>query len=367
MDILKSIKDTPKENSTENPIKTATVVADSNSEMNKPYLDKRTVTISLIHNYSDYRKANIKVLGQKKEIIGSSITSCRILSSNVGEVEKYFPAIIGLSANNPEFISRVKAWLSNIHFAINNNDATLDISFMYDTKRDYESFKRKEDAIEDEYSRIDRSNTSVIKEALKRKIDALNALEGEKYKYGKPINVEEYLIYRHCLLYKDVAKDISLINSDPSFRFYIKDENRELERQKKLTQERINAMRNFIELNASEQKFNSVYTLICASRNDNISEALLKDRSEKTTIVMDFVNNNPVKFNKLIKDPNIISKAFIETLIVRGELVRAEYNQQISTADGMFIGSNMNEAVAFFNNPDNKDLRTILENKLKLF
>ena len=51
---------------------------------------------------------------------------------------------------------------------------------------------------------------------------------------------------------------------------------------------------------------------------------------------------------------------------MRGELVRSEYNQQISTADGTFIGSNMNEAVAYFNNPNNASIKTAYENKLKL-
>lgn len=364
MEIIKPVKESLSESSLEKP-KVHSVSNDD--ELNMPYIDNRFITISLVHNYSNYRKANIKVLGQKQEVIGSSIYSSKILSSNAGEVEAYFPAIIGFSPNNPEFVTRVKAWLNNIRFLVNNNDVKLNISFNYKTKKDYIYFKKKEDAIEDEYSKVDRSNVSAIKEALKIKIDALNALESEKYKYGKPINVEEYIIYRHCLLYKDVAKDTALINGDSTIRFYIKDENKEAERKKKLTQERMTAMRNFIELSASDQKFNSVFIMIASIKNDNLSLALTKDKSEKTAIVMDFVNNNPDKFNKLIKDTNITTKAFIETLIVRGELVRAEFNQQISTADGNFIGSNMNEAVAYFNNPNNKDIRTIYENKLKMF
>lgn len=336
-------------------------------ELDKPYLDKRSVTISLVHNYSNYRKVNMKVLGQRKETIGSSITSCRILSSNQGEVEAYFPALIGLSPNNPQFITRVKAWLSNIQFVVNDNDVSLDISFNYNTKKDYLDFKRREDAIDEEYSKTNRANTIQIREAIKRRVDALNALESEKYKVGRPVNLEEYLMYRHCLLYRDVAKDIALINSDPSLRFYIKDEAKEIEKQKKLIQARKTAMRNFIELGASESKLNAVYVTMVAMRNENVSEALLRTMSEKEQILMDFVNNNPDKFNKLVHDNNIVTKAFIETLIVRGELIRAEFNQQISTADGNFIGSNMNEAVAYFNNPANKDVRTAYENKLKLF
>ena len=336
-------------------------------DLDKEYIDKRTIIISLVHNYSNYRKVNMKVLGQRKETIGSSISSCRILSSNAGEVNAYFPALVGLSPNHADFTTRVKAWLSNIQWVVNENDVPLDISFVYNTKRDYMTFKRKEDAIDEEYAKVDRTNLSAIKEAIKRRVNALNTLESEKYKVGHPVNIEQYIIYRHCLLYRDVAKDTAIINSDPSIRFYIKDEAKEAEKQKKLTEYRMQAMRNFIELNASPTKRNSVYIAIVASRNENVSEALIKTDAEKNAYLMDYVNTNPDKFNKMVADKNINTRAFIETLIVRGELVRSEFNQQISTADGILIGSNMNGAVAFFNNPDNKDMKELFENKLKMF
>lgn len=357
-------------NKEDNPAKVQEVKTSSvelNEDLDKEYIDNRTIIISLVHNYSNYRKANLKVLGQRKETIGSSISSCRILSSNAGEVNAYFPSLVGLSPNHADFTTRVKAWLSNIQFIVNENDVPLNISFIYNTKRDYINFKKKEDAIDEEYSKVDRTNLSAIKEAIKRRVDALNTLESEKYKVGRPVNLEEYIIYRHCLLYKDVAKDTAVINSDPSIRFYIKDEAKEIEKQKKLTEYRMKAMRNFIELNASPSKRNAVYIAIVASLNENVSEALLKTDAEKNSYLMDYVNIHPDKFNKMFEDKNITTRAFIETLIVRGELVRSEFNQQISTADGNLIGSNMNGAVAFFNNPDNKDMRELYENKLRMF
>lgn len=336
-------------------------------DLNKEYTDTRKVTISLVHNYSNYRKVNLKVLGQRKETIGSSIRSCQILSSNSEEVAAYFPALIGLSPNNPDFITRVKAWLSNIQFTINENDVSLNTSFVYNKKSDYLDIQKKEDAINAEFDKVDRANTSAIKEALKKKIDALNTLESSKHKYGHPVNLEEYLMYRHCLLYSDVAKDISLINSDPSLRFYIKDEAREAEKQKKLTEQKTKAMKNFVELNGTTAKFNAVYVAMCVSRNDNLAEAMLKSHNEKVAQIIEFVNSHPDKFNKFVEDKNVQIKALIESLITRGELIRSEFNQQISTADGTFVGSNMNEAIAWFENPDNKDIRSAFENKLKLF
>lgn len=335
--------------------------------LDEEYVDKRSVTISLVQNYSNYRKVNMKVLGQRKETIGSSIRSSQILASNAEEVNAYFPALIGISPTNPDFITRVKAWLSNIQFTINEKDVSLNTTFIYKHKSDYLTIKAKEDKINEEFDKVDRSNTSAIKEAVKRKVEALNTLESSKHKFGHPENLVEYLMYRHCLLYHDVAKDIALINSDSTLRFYIKDEAKEAEKQKRLTEQKTKAMKNFIELNGTDAKFNAVYIAMCVARNDNLSEALLKDRSEKVALLIEYVNTNPDKFNRFIEDKNIQLKAFIETLIIRGELIRSEFNQQISTADGTFIGANMNEAIAWFENPNNKDVRTAYENKLKLF
>lgn len=336
-------------------------------DLDEPYIDKRQIVISLTHNYSNYRKANMKVLGQRKEIIGSSITSCRILSSNKGEVEAYFPALVGLSSNNPEFITRVKAWLSNIQVSVNENDKVLNTSFIYNHKKDYLRIKAEEEKIDEEYEKVDRANLKAIKDAIKKRVEALNTLESSKYQFGRPENLEEYLIYRHCLLYKDVAKDMVLINSDNSLRFYIKDENKEAAKRKKITEERIKAMRNFVDIGASDNKFNSVFVSIIIYLGKQLATELLKTNAEKKAIAIQFVNEHPDKFNKIVNDKNVNIKAFIETLIARGELVRSEFNQQISTADGTFVGSNMNEAIAYFNNPANKDVRTAYENKLKFF
>lgn len=355
------------ENGNEGQVKTPAPQIENNEDLEAPYTDKRSVTISLVKNYSAYRKLNMKVLGQRHEVIGSSVTSCRVLSSNKGEVDCYFPQLIGLSPTNPEFIGRVKAYLSNIQLNVNNENVVLDTSFIYNHKKDYLMIAKQEAAINAEYDKVDRANTSAIKEALKRKIDDLNTLEGTKYLYGRPVNLEQYLMYRHCLLYRDVAKDLALINEDPNIRFYIKDEAKEALRQKKLVEEKKHAMKHFVELCGTDEKFNAVFIQVANAQHMILSEAVAKSKDEKESILINYVNENPDKFNKLVSDKNVILKAFVETLIMRGELVRSEYNQQISTADGTFIGSNMNEAVAYFSNPNNASVKTAFENKLKLF
>ena len=337
------------------------------AELNAPYTDKRTVTIAPVQQFSAYRRANIKSMPPRRNIIGSSISSTRILSSNKDEVEKYFPQIIGISPNNSEFVTRVKAYLSNIYFNVQDAGSTLNISFTYDKKKDYLTIKEKEEKINAKRESVARNNTAAIKEAVKIWTQDINDLESEKAKYGHPDNIEEYLLYRHCLLYRDVAKDISLINSDSSLRFYIRDENKEAERAKRLVDERRKAMRNFLALESSDKKRNAVFIQMTVNNGGNISEAMMKTSDQQISALMNYLNDNPDKFNDLFEDKNVEMKSFIETLIARGELIRPEYNQQISTADGTFIGSNMNEAVAYFNNPTNKPVLEAMQNKYKLF
>ena len=336
-------------------------------ELNSPYTDKRTVTIAPVQQFSAYRRANIKSMPPRRNIIGSSISSTRILSSNKDEVEKYFPQIIGISPNNPEFVTRVKAYLSNISFNVQDAGSTLNISFTYDKKKDYLTIKEKEEKINAKRESVARNNTAAIKEAVKVWTQEINDLESEKAKYGHPDNIEEYLLYRHCLLYRDVAKDISLINSDSSLRFYIRDENKEAERAKRLVDERRKAMRNFLALESSDKKRNAVFIQMTVNNGGNIAEAMMKTPDQQVSALMTYLNDSPDKFNDLFEDKNVEMKSFIEALIARGELIRPEYNQQISTADGTFIGSNMNEAVAYFNNPTNKPVLEAMQNKYKLF
>lgn len=337
------------------------------AELNSSYTDKRSVTIAPVQQFSAYRRANIKSMPPRRNIIGSSISSTRILSSNKDEVEKYFPQIIGISPNNPEFVTRVKAYLSNISFNVQDAGSTLNISFTYDKKKDYLTIKEKEDKINAKRESVARNNTAAIKEAVKIWTQEINDLESEKAKYGHPDNIEEYLLYRHCLLYRDVAKDISLINSDSSLRFYIKDENKEAERAKRLVDERRKAMRNFLALEASDKKRNAVFIQMTVNNGGNIAEAMMKTPDQQVAALMNYLNDSPDKFNDLFEDKNVEMKSFIESLIARGELIRPEFNQQISTADGTFIGSNMNEAVAYFNNPNNKAVLEAMQNKYKLF
>ena len=334
-------------------------------ELDKPFTYKRSITVSLIQNYSLYRKANDKVLPKKRDYIGSSIRSSQVLASNRAEVEAYFPQLIGISVNNENFVTRLKQYLNNIQVPVNELGVTFDCSFRFNHKRDYFAFKAREEEIEMTYKKANKQSTKDLRAALAIKINDLNNLESEQYAVGSPVNITDYILYRHCLLYRDVAKDTALINCDPFVRFYLKDDAKDKERQQKLRQEINNAKRNYIEVIGDDEMFDAVYIQYCVVAGLPIVNSLLSERMDKENQLDKFSATEPIKFNSIVKDKDLRIKSLIELLIARGEFIRSQFNQNITTQDGEFIGANMKEAIAWAKNPENENVLAAFKNKLK--
>lgn len=335
------------------------------TELDNEYTDRRSVTIALVKNYSLYRRANDKAIANRRDYIGSSINSSTILSSNKVEVETYFPALLGEAPNSPNFITRVKQYLNNIQIPVDEIGKTFDTTFIYNTKRDYLKVLKKEEAIEDKYNAVPKNNLKLLKEALKEKIYELNLLESSKCKLGRPMNVTDYLMYRHCLLYNDVAKDMALINSDANIRFYFKDDKKEKEKLRKLRLEANKAKQNFVACIADNTLFEAMYIQYCVTKGLPLISALAEDDFIKEQNLDKFSTEDPVKFNKIFKNSDIKLMGTIEKLIARGELIRLPHNQNIMTSEGQYLGANISEVIAWFKNPDNTGIVTAYYNKLK--
>lgn len=340
---------------------------DNNAELEEAYINERSVTIALVTDYSLYRKVNDKTLPKRVDYIGSSFKSSRVLAANKGEIEAYFPNILGIAPNNPQFITRVKQYLNNIMIKVDSLGKTFNNSFHYYHKKDYYRFKAAEDAINAEFNKANRSNLISLRKALTEKIDRLNALESEQYKYGYPINIEDYLMYRHCLLYNDIAKDMTFINVDSNVRFYFKDNVEESKRAAKAHQELIKARANFVSCISNSELFEAVYIQYCLHNNLPVMPSLAEERIMQEEKLDKFSTNEPVVFNRIFANKDITTMALIEKLIARGELIRLEHNQNITTPTGEMIGANIKEAIAWFRNPDNVSAVNAYKTKLQTY
>lgn len=338
-----------------------------NEDLDSRYEDKSSVTVALVEHYSLFRRANRFTMPKRIDYIGSCIESSRRLAADKNETNKYFPNIVGIMPNNDNFLTRVKQYLNNIRIAVDEQGVTFDTTFIYDHKRDYLKIKAKIDEVERRYSMVNRNNLAELRKALKQRINELDSIEREKASYGMPLNVEDYIMYRHCLLYADVAKDMAFINSDANVRFYIKDNAREEERKRKQHELVNKAVSNYVLLLGDSALFDAVYTLYCAETAKPILTSVLKDRMDKENELHKFATERPDKFNKIYSNKDVRTLADIEMLIARGELVKSDYNQNIVSTDGVLIGANMSEALAWFKNPENISLVNAYKAKLKNF
>lgn len=343
------------------------VTKESEEELNAEYIDNRSITITPVKNYSLYRKVNDKSLPRRKDFIGSSVYSSRTLSANKGEIEAYFPNLIGLAPNNPDFVTRVKQYLNNIQIGVDELGRKFDISFHYYHKRDYYKIKNAEEAIETRFKTIDRSNTGLLRKAANERVARINELESTKYQYGYPVNIEDYLMYRHCLLYRDIAKDTALINGDTNVRFYFKDDAKEEERVKRHRIEINKAKVNYVTCVGDPELFEAVYIQYCLHTGRPVTSVFVETQIDKELNLDRFSTDNPAYFNNICANKDVRLAAKIEKLIARGELVRYKDNQNITTTDGTFIGSNSKEAISWFKNPNNATLVEMYFKKLEKY
>ena len=172
-------------------------------------------------------------------------------------------------------------------------------------------------------------------------------------------------MYRHCLLYKSVAKDSALINSNVNIRFAFKDDRKETENKRKHLLNVVRAKANYVACMADNVLFDAVYTQYCVINNLPVINYLTEDKLEKEIKLDKFSTDYPEKFNAIYNNKDIKLIATIEQLIARGELIRSQYNQNITSVDGEFIGANINEALGWFKNPINNSAANAFYNKLK--
>ena len=109
--------------------------AELEAELDAEYTENKKIVVAVINRVSAYRAINALAIGKPKYVIGSSISSTRKLMSNKGELETYYPELLGVSSNNPDFVTRVKKYLSNISVNLSDGQKEFDVSFVYRHKR----------------------------------------------------------------------------------------------------------------------------------------------------------------------------------------------------------------------------------------
>jgi hypothetical protein len=170
-----------------------------------------------------------------------------------------------------------------------------------------------------------------------------------------PISVRDYVLYRYCLKYYDVANHKSEVEKSKKIRFY-------MEKPSEIKKARIDLQ---------ELKDLAISARLEFQKDSNRVKALLavkdlpyQDAIDMRIALADYAEQHPEEFISLIKDKDLLTRGLIMTMIRRGILQKPNDSNVILNKTEP-IGGNLDEAVAFFNDAANGATISILQAKLK--
>ena len=310
----------------------------------------------IIHIYRKhgglFAAVNKAVLQEGNQHIGASINGKIAIMLKDEELKSYMPRELGTQPNNPEFTSKLSDYFDNMSIYVPEQGLPLEVGFIYDL-----TAVNKTKAI-DELSKLHKKEFK--SDADLARFVELNVKVDDKWKYGTPISVRDYSIWRYIENYRDVANSNSDINKSKHIRFYIHDDTIARQEKEVLFKLRNKATKVYIDIITKPEEVETI--LFALGLGDTVAN---KTSSEHAQTLETYKNSNPNEFIKIAQDKNLQGIAYIEKLIAYQILVRDAESSLISNpVDGEVLGKNAKEALAFLNDAKNAKLANEVKGRL---
>lgn len=308
-----------------------------------------------------------------KEKIGSAYTKNGAILRGLGKHEEkmYLPRILGVSENDVSFEKKIEEFWLNISVSVpaHNREGKggglkLEVGFEYDTQADA---KKGQKEAEKEMQRYENWKTG-LEGKLPSTIRRFKEDFSIRQECGRPINVNDYILYRYCLVYSVVALDIKYLDNSAKIRFYIVDASANV----KLSHAKLIAKKDatiaFAELLGDRDRVGFVLDVM-KKEIQKVQQTLKREflsvtEDEKDILLDAVVTAYPVKFLSVVKDTNLVMKAFVEQCVNFDVLRRIPHTDTLYYGDNTKIGNSVDEAVMFLK--DEKNLETRQQIKARL-
>ncbi len=347
-------------------------------------IDNRIIWIYWKTVNNSYAYANRTVLVEPPRKIGSSITSVNKITSNTEEQSVLMSDVLSVSPTSPDWNKVLKSYWNSISQEVPKSGKKLEIGFMYDI----DSFAKKKyidiinrniysekgklvndkdlnDYIDNKITAAihvfnksviianklsnEKAKDSALTDAYFKKYAIIIAAESERYKVGTPINAFEYMLYRYCLVYRDVANEFSLKDKSNNIRFYLHSDI-DIKKYKELKlqneRDRMNLYLKMIKSVSSVE--NTLYAM--GFGNEIPSEDI-----DKFTMLDEKSKSDTSKFINIANNSHLETLGLIEKYIKYGIINRFEGSQIIVDGNDptIIIGNNLDEVLSWFNNKSN--------------
>lgn len=278
---------------------------------------------------------------------GSTINAVNNILIKKELLEMTMPIIIGMNSTDKDWQKTITNYWNSLAVDIPENGKTLEIGFTFDsTDKDRQTY------IKDLYSKFKFKNDEEFANYVMTKVP-----EEDKYRYGTPLNVSDYLLWIYSFHYRDVANTPEDIQkASPFIRFYIHDDLLVKKQKEELTDLAINAQEEYIGLIKSNDAKDKIYNILCVLEPSLILEIEKLNDKEKQIRLFDLASRESSKFIALTRDNNLHTKALIEKLITKHILRKMSNTDVIVDIEdpSIVLGNTTTEAVTWFVLEQNK-------------
>ena len=329
------------------------------------YSINRKSTLFWKLNPTTFKSINSNVVGFDVLRLGSARKPVNTMLSQGEELRMIMPIILATtpessSSNWDELVA--KYWHS-LCVLIPSSGLNLEIGFNFsidDSKRQ----KFLKPLLEEKKIKTDKDLAEYV---MGFKNEKPNVAEEEKYKYGSPINPEEYLWWRYSLIHREVANNVLDINKSPMIRFYLHSD----QEQKQIEKQKLDVARKAIEVYnniiTSDTAPTRIEELVYYLMQDQLSIVDAMDDDQKQIKILEFVKDKPSDFVYAAQDKSLSIKVEILKLI-QGSIFRkvGGTNLIVDASDSsVIIGDGMEDAVTYMKNTVNKEKVELYKSKLK--
>lgn len=184
-----------------------------------------------------------------------------------------------------------------------------------------------------------------------------------------PINLKDYLSYRHLLNHTDVAKDYSTAEREYNKKYYIKDPEGVTKEAIKINELEDKATVVYMKYKDDAIKLDQILTMLGINIREMSTEAKvlkLKEFSKEDDKMNDVEQKDAFeRFIRIAEDKDLEYKYLIQ------EMIGSQYLKRVGTAihfneSGDVIGQDMDATVMFFKNPKNSRALNLMRSEYML-
>lgn len=169
-------------------------------------------------------------------------------------------------------------------------------------------------------------------------------------KDNMPINIGEYVKWRHHIGHPSVAKNKKEADSDARKEFYIFDPMENRDRASKLVKEKDEAMQVYLKLKSEPEKIDMMLTMLKIDPREFTGPTKEDLKIQK---LRELSESDPAGFKSVYNVDDLEIKYYIAKMVTVDVLLNIGHSYRI-TSNKRVLGHSLDETVAFFQDPANE-------------